>query len=280
MRRALGRQLAAMRNRAGLSQWDLAPLTGYSRSTLSDAELGRHRLRREFWLRCDALLKADGRLVTAYDRIETAAAVISQRARSTAQLARDQHASARLQAVLVAGGGTAGAGRRKSAGPARRAGPRAGPRTGRFAAGDGSLPALPAADRCPGRARRTMTCPGRGRPGPGRPGPLCPHAGPLRGPVPPCNYMEDTCVRTSAGRYWEASVVPDTPNLEVIRGSRAASGHKPYARQVRPASASFDASAREALAAARIQIHTGDINEHEVPDGTVSSASGQRGFLP
>jgi Helix-turn-helix domain len=103
MRRALGQQLAAMRNRAGLSQWDLAPLTGYSRSTLSDAELGRHRLRREFWLRCDGLLKADGRLVAAYDRIETAAAVISQRARSTAQLAREQHASGRLQAVAPAG---------------------------------------------------------------------------------------------------------------------------------------------------------------------------------
>ncbi len=107
MRRALGRQLAAMRNRAGLSQWDLAPRTGYSRSTLSDAELGRHRQRREFWLRCDGLLKADGRLVAAYDRTETAAAVISRRARSTAQLARDQHASARVQAVHpVAGGGT------------------------------------------------------------------------------------------------------------------------------------------------------------------------------
>jgi DNA-binding XRE family transcriptional regulator len=79
MRRALGRQLAAQRNRAGLSQWDLAPLTGYSRSTLSDAELGRHRLRREFWLRCDELLKAEGRLVASYDRIETAATVLEQR---------------------------------------------------------------------------------------------------------------------------------------------------------------------------------------------------------
>ena len=68
LRRALGRQLAAMRNRAGLSQWELAPLTGYSRSTLSDAELGRHRLRREFWLRCDELLKADSHLVASYDR--------------------------------------------------------------------------------------------------------------------------------------------------------------------------------------------------------------------
>src|ERR1700753_3671875 len=73
MRRALGRQLAAQRNRGGPSQWDLAPLTGYSRSTLSDAELGRHRLRREFWVRCDELLKAEGRLVASYDRIRTAA---------------------------------------------------------------------------------------------------------------------------------------------------------------------------------------------------------------
>jgi DNA-binding XRE family transcriptional regulator len=99
MRRALGRQLAAMRNRAGLSQWDLAPLTGYSRSTLSDAELGRHRLRREFWVRCDELLKGESRLVASYDRIESAGAVLGQRARSTAQLAREQQASARLRAV-------------------------------------------------------------------------------------------------------------------------------------------------------------------------------------
>jgi hypothetical protein len=102
MRRALGQQLAAMRYRAGLSQWELAPLTGYSRSTLSDAELGRHRLRRAFWLRCDELLKADSRLVASYDRIETAAAVVRQRARSMAERARDQDASARLQAVRPA----------------------------------------------------------------------------------------------------------------------------------------------------------------------------------
>ena len=97
MRRALGQQLAAMRNRAGLSQWELAPLTGYSRSTLSDAELGRHRLRREFWLRCDDLLRADSRLVVSYDRIETAVAIMRQRARDAAELARDQDAPARLQ---------------------------------------------------------------------------------------------------------------------------------------------------------------------------------------
>jgi hypothetical protein len=84
MRRALGRQLAALRNRAGLSQWDLAPLTGYSRSTLSDAELGRHRLRREFWVRCDGLLQAENRLIAGFDQIESAGAVLWQRARPPA----------------------------------------------------------------------------------------------------------------------------------------------------------------------------------------------------
>ena len=99
MRRALGRQLASMRNRAGLSQWDLAPLTGYSRSTLSDAELGRHRLRREFWLRCDGLLQGEGRLVASYDQIESAGAVLQQRSGHRAQQARDQLVSARLRTV-------------------------------------------------------------------------------------------------------------------------------------------------------------------------------------
>ena len=99
LRRALGRQLAALRSRAGFSQWELAPLTGYSRSTLSDAELGRHRLRRQFWLRCDELLSGDGRLVGSYDRIETTAALIRQRAVSTAQVARDQRMPVRLRAV-------------------------------------------------------------------------------------------------------------------------------------------------------------------------------------
>lgn len=99
MRRALGRQLAALRNRAGLSQWEFAPLTGYSRSTLSDAELGRHRLRREFWQRCDGLLRADGHLIGSYDRIETAAVLLRQRARGTAQLTREARAATLLRPV-------------------------------------------------------------------------------------------------------------------------------------------------------------------------------------
>jgi hypothetical protein len=99
-RRALGRRLAALRSRAGFSQWEFAPLTGYSRSTLSDAELGRHRLRREFWQRCDDALRADGALIAAYDRIEVQASAARRSARSQAQAAREEMATQRLHALL------------------------------------------------------------------------------------------------------------------------------------------------------------------------------------
>ena len=66
LRRALGRQLAAMRNRAGLSQWELAPLTGYSRSTLSDAELAARAVEEERRATaCAELLAVGGRLADA-----------------------------------------------------------------------------------------------------------------------------------------------------------------------------------------------------------------------
>ncbi len=101
-RRALGRRLASLRSRSGFSQWEFAPLTGYSRSTLSDAELGRHRLRREFWQRCDEALVSDGVLTAAYDRIEALAVAVRRTARSQAQAAREEQASRRLQALLPA----------------------------------------------------------------------------------------------------------------------------------------------------------------------------------
>ncbi len=103
-RRALGRRLASLRSRSGFSQWEFAPLTGYSRSTLSDAELGRHRLRREFWERCDSALMTDGVLTAVYDRIEVAATALRRSARSQAQAAREEQAARRLQALLPAPG--------------------------------------------------------------------------------------------------------------------------------------------------------------------------------
>ncbi len=74
-RRALGRQLAAFRVAAGLSQHQFAPLTHYGRSTVANVEVGRQNVSRDFWQRCDELLNADGALVRSYDEL---AALISR----------------------------------------------------------------------------------------------------------------------------------------------------------------------------------------------------------
>lgn len=50
---ALGRQLAASRRAAGLSQEQLAGLAAYSRSTVANVETGRQHVGREFWVQCD-----------------------------------------------------------------------------------------------------------------------------------------------------------------------------------------------------------------------------------
>lgn len=71
-RRDLGRALAALRDAAGYTQDTFAPLTGYSRSTLANVETGRQRAPRGFWIRCDSLLTAGGRLTAEHDRIEAA----------------------------------------------------------------------------------------------------------------------------------------------------------------------------------------------------------------
>ena len=131
-RRALGRRLAALRSRSGFSQWEFAPLTGYSRSTLSDAELGRHRLRREFWARCDEALASGGMLIAAYDQIEAQALEVRRHARSRAQAAREEQASRRLQSLLharaageAAGGPAAGATVPEALAPGAQPGPEA-----------------------------------------------------------------------------------------------------------------------------------------------------------
>jgi transcriptional regulator with XRE-family HTH domain len=65
--RGLGRQLASLRQAAGLTQHQLAELVGYSRGTLSSAESGRFDQARRFWQRIDDMLNAQGRLVGRYD---------------------------------------------------------------------------------------------------------------------------------------------------------------------------------------------------------------------
>ncbi|MGC4804979.1 helix-turn-helix domain-containing protein [Micromonospora sp. DT233] len=66
-RLALGRKLAALRTSRGLIQQALARQVQTTRSTLAMVERGRQVVDRIFWLRCDALLVADGELLAAYD---------------------------------------------------------------------------------------------------------------------------------------------------------------------------------------------------------------------
>jgi transcriptional regulator with XRE-family HTH domain len=98
MRQSLGRELAARRREAGYSQRQLAPLTGYARSTLSDAELGRHHVRRDFWERCQRVLRAGGVLTARYDQIEAVAAAWRAAAVRAAQAAREERAADATQA--------------------------------------------------------------------------------------------------------------------------------------------------------------------------------------
>ncbi len=69
-RRALGRQLAAYREAAGLIQQELAPKIHYGRSTIANVEIGRQRCSRAFWEHCDQVLVADGALIRGYDELK------------------------------------------------------------------------------------------------------------------------------------------------------------------------------------------------------------------
>lgn len=66
---ALGKRLADLRRRAGLSQRSLAPETGFSRSVLARAEKGHPHVSQDFWLIVDTALGARGELVGAHDQI-------------------------------------------------------------------------------------------------------------------------------------------------------------------------------------------------------------------
>ena len=71
-KRALGRQLAALREGAEIGQQQVARRTGYSRPSVAHAEAGRQLLTREFWKAADELLKADGALLAEYERVRAA----------------------------------------------------------------------------------------------------------------------------------------------------------------------------------------------------------------
>jgi tetratricopeptide (TPR) repeat protein len=69
-RRTLGRQLALLRQAAGYSQHEFAPLTLYGRSTVANVEVGRQRVPHSFWATCDRLLDANGLLAAGCDRMQ------------------------------------------------------------------------------------------------------------------------------------------------------------------------------------------------------------------
>lgn len=68
-RKALGRSLALFREAAGYTQHEFAPLTHYGRSTIANVETGGQRAPREFWQRCDEVLRTGGGLTADHDEI-------------------------------------------------------------------------------------------------------------------------------------------------------------------------------------------------------------------
>ncbi|WJK40482.1 helix-turn-helix transcriptional regulator [Solwaraspora sp. WMMA2056] len=105
-RRALGRQLAAYREAAGLIQEQLAPLIHYGRSTIANAETGYSICSRTFWERCDAELNAHGVLLRSYDEFK--ALTRGQRAAAAEQVKDDR--LAKLRRLQDHSSGTSGVG--------------------------------------------------------------------------------------------------------------------------------------------------------------------------
>src|SRR6266498_4701799 len=82
-RRALGRQLAEFRRAKGYNQHQLASHAHYGRSSIANVEVGRQNVPRDFWLRCDQLLEANGTLLRGYDQLQ---ALIGRQRRETAEV--------------------------------------------------------------------------------------------------------------------------------------------------------------------------------------------------
>jgi hypothetical protein len=99
--RALGRQLAASRQAAGLTQQQLARLVVCSRSAVANIETGRQHSGRDFWARCDQVLGTGDALGRGHG--EVAAVVRAERVRAAVD--------ARYQSLAVSFGQQAGGAR-------------------------------------------------------------------------------------------------------------------------------------------------------------------------
>ena len=100
VRRALGRQLAALREGAEIGQQQVARRTGYSRSSVAHAEAGRQLLTRDFWQTADELLRADGVLLAGYGRVQAAKQEHERQSRE-AELAEAYAAAQALRATVA-----------------------------------------------------------------------------------------------------------------------------------------------------------------------------------
>jgi DNA-binding XRE family transcriptional regulator len=108
MWRELGRQLAALRREAGLTQVELGALIGFSRTTVSLAEIGRATLAREFWQACDKALCTGGVLAAGFEQIGAVRNAGQHAAACAAQEARQARALAAFAAAREQGGVSAG----------------------------------------------------------------------------------------------------------------------------------------------------------------------------
>ena len=99
LRCALGQQLAALREAAGIVQQQVGHKTGYSRSSVAKAEAGSQLLTGEFWKTADDLLQADGALLASYEQVRAAKQEHEARSREAELAKAYAEAQAHAQAL-------------------------------------------------------------------------------------------------------------------------------------------------------------------------------------
>jgi DNA-binding XRE family transcriptional regulator len=99
MWRDLGRQLAALRREARLTQQALAAQIRFSRTTVSMAETGRYIQGPEFWQACDKALRTGGVLAAGAQQVRAARKAGERAAARAAQEAREARALAAFAAA-------------------------------------------------------------------------------------------------------------------------------------------------------------------------------------
>ncbi|GAA3743409.1 hypothetical protein GCM10022225_28700 [Plantactinospora mayteni] len=95
-RRDLGRQLAAWRRAAGLTQAGFGPRIGYSRSAVANIETGREQAPRSFWEAADRCLSTGGALLAGYQQV----AELERRYKTRLARARERQRAARATDLL------------------------------------------------------------------------------------------------------------------------------------------------------------------------------------